>query len=148
MGVEALNLRELIQAASMSWRARGVLAYAITHDAPITVQMIVDHAGSSGRKEGVDAAKAIINELVECGYAAFTVSGQAVYLKGRISDELRAAVYARDGHRCVECGSCKRLSVDHIVPESKGGATTLENLQTMCRPCNSEKGASLPEAKP
>ena len=142
-----MSLRELIQCSNLSWRARGVLAYAITHDAPVSVDMIVSQAGGDRRKEGPDAAKAIINELVEGGYAAFTEGGKAIYLKGRISDELRAEVYVRDGHRCVECGSCKRLSADHIIPESRGGLTVLENLQTMCRPCNSEKGVSLPEAK-
>ncbi|MVT28523.1 HNH endonuclease [Acidovorax citrulli] len=43
-------------------------------------------------------------------------------------------------YRCVSCGGFKDLTCDHIHPESKGGPTTLDNLQTMCRPCNSKKG--------
>jgi hypothetical protein len=63
--------------------------------------------------------------------------------KQKIPHKLRQAVYERDAYRCVKCGSHKDLSLDHIHPESKGGATTLKNLQTMCRPCNSSKGVKI-----
>lgn len=56
---------------------------------------------------------------------------------------LRAAVYDRDDRKCVECGSTEYLSLDHIYPFSLGGEDTLENLQTLCRPCNSRKGARV-----
>lgn len=60
----------------------------------------------------------------------------------RHPDRMMAArVLARDGIRCVRCGSEDNLHVDHIDPWSKGGKTVLENLQTLCRPCNSRKGA-------
>ena len=58
-----------------------------------------------------------------------------------IPKAVRAVVYERDGHRCARCGSPEQLSVDHIVPWSKGGAHDLSNFQTLCRPCNSSKGA-------
>lgn len=55
---------------------------------------------------------------------------------------LRKQVYERDGYRCVVvgCGTWIDLSCDHIIPVAAGGPTTLENLQTMCRPHNSQKG--------
>lgn len=55
---------------------------------------------------------------------------------------VRTAVYERDGFACVRCGSTSSLSLDHIKPWSLGGADTIDNLQTMCRPCNSAKGAN------
>lgn len=58
-----------------------------------------------------------------------------------IPAELRAAVYERDRWRCLHCGTTENLSLDHIWPYSKGGPDTYENLQTLCRPCNSKKGA-------
>lgn len=58
-----------------------------------------------------------------------------------IPNWLRHAVYARDGHRCVECGTSKRLSLDHIIHWSKGGPDTYENLRTYCLPCNWARGA-------
>jgi DNA-directed RNA polymerase subunit RPC12/RpoP len=63
--------------------------------------------------------------------------------KRRIPRRLAKLVFERDAYRCVTCGAHIDLTVDHIVPESKGGPTTLENLQTMCRSCNSKKGARL-----
>lgn len=56
----------------------------------------------------------------------------------------RLKVFARDGYKCRQCGSSDGLSCDHIFPESKGGRLELSNLQTLCRSCNSKKGATVP----
>jgi 5-methylcytosine-specific restriction endonuclease McrA len=52
----------------------------------------------------------------------------------------RRAVFARDKHRCQYCGSARHLTVDHVVPRSKGGPDTWDNLVTSCAPCNRKKG--------
>jgi len=62
------------------------------------------------------------------------------FRKASISRRLSKEVMERDEYRCVVCKTHLDLSCDHIVPESKGGPTSIENLQTMCRPCNSRKG--------
>lgn len=67
---------------------------------------------------------------------------ESIYRKERIPGQLRTQVYERDLYRCVHCGTHKDLSVDHIFPESRGGTLELANLQTLCRPCNSRKGAT------
>jgi len=51
-----------------------------------------------------------------------------------------ARVFARDGLACVFCGAERELTVDHRIAIVNGG-DALENLQTLCRPCNSAKGA-------
>jgi hypothetical protein len=50
-------------------------------------------------------------------------------------------VFADDNYRCANCGSTQDLTVDHIIPVSKGGGNERSNLRTLCRPCNSSKGA-------
>lgn len=76
------------------------------------------------------------------------VGGAAVYKKQPIPPRLRWDVFARDDFTCKHCGSKgsgdSMLHADHVVPESKGGPTTIENLQTLCGSCNSRKGARTP----
>ena len=53
----------------------------------------------------------------------------------------RRALFARDGWRCVYRGTTNgRLTLDHVVPRSKGGESVWENVVTACAPCNLRKG--------
>jgi hypothetical protein len=56
--------------------------------------------------------------------------------------DLRWRVFKRDGYRCLACGADTDLTVDHIVPVTQGGTNDQSNLQTVCRRCNSRKGAT------
>lgn len=53
------------------------------------------------------------------------------------------AVWDRDGWECRECGSHCDLTVDHITPVVLGGTDDMDNLRTLCRSCNSRKGARV-----
>ena len=58
----------------------------------------------------------------------------------------RRALFARDGWRCVYCGATGgRLTLDHVVPRSRGGESIWENVVTACAPCNLRKGDRLLE---
>jgi 5-methylcytosine-specific restriction endonuclease McrA len=57
----------------------------------------------------------------------------------------RRALFARDGWRCQYCGSSGRLTLDHVVPRSRGGASVWENVVASCAPCNLRKGDRLPD---
>ena len=53
----------------------------------------------------------------------------------------RRALFARDGWRCVYCGDGHgRLTLDHVIPRSRGGESVWENVVTACAPCNHRKG--------
>jgi 5-methylcytosine-specific restriction endonuclease McrA len=55
----------------------------------------------------------------------------------------RRALFARDGYSCQYCGSRSRLTVDHVVPRSRGGDSSWANVVTSCAPCNARKGNAL-----
>jgi 5-methylcytosine-specific restriction endonuclease McrA len=56
----------------------------------------------------------------------------------------RRAVFARDSWTCQYCGSRSNLTVDHVIPRSKGGSSSWENIVASCAPCNRRKGDRLP----
>ena len=56
-----------------------------------------------------------------------------------IRKEKRIAIYNRDGNICLYCGSNNNLSLDHIIPRSKGGSNDTSNLITCCIACNSSR---------
>jgi 5-methylcytosine-specific restriction endonuclease McrA len=57
----------------------------------------------------------------------------------------RKNVMRRDRFRCQYCGSRDKLTVDHVIPKSRGGRDTWENLVAACTPCNNKKGSRTPD---
>jgi 5-methylcytosine-specific restriction endonuclease McrA len=60
-----------------------------------------------------------------------------------IPQDVRIAVAAWDGGRCRQCGSTEDLQYDHVIPWSRGGANTVNNVQLLCGECNRRKGARI-----
>jgi len=56
----------------------------------------------------------------------------------------RRAVFARDDWTCQYCGARANLTVDHVIPRSKGGGSNWDNIVASCAPCNRRKGDALP----
>jgi len=50
----------------------------------------------------------------------------------------RRAIFVRDGHRCQYCGAAAE-NIDHVIPRSRGGTHTWDNVVAACRPCNARK---------
>ena len=69
-----------------------------------------------------------------------TVSKEKKMLLYRRSTAKRETVLKRFGRRCRYCQSAEDLSIDHIVPISRGGNSCDENLAIACRKCNLDKG--------
>lgn len=57
----------------------------------------------------------------------------------------RHNIFKRDSNKCVYCSDKDDLTIDHVLPRSRGGASSWSNLVTACRRCNSKKGNNLPE---
>lgn len=63
--------------------------------------------------------------------------------KAKIPQKIRWAVWRRDDFRCLYCGIWgDKLSLDHVVPETYGGSSEMENLITACGNCNAKKGST------
>lgn len=59
---------------------------------------------------------------------------------GGLTDDEKRLFILSFGSKCMFCGDTKNPSVDHIIPISKGGKDTRDNLQVLCVSCNSRKG--------
>lgn len=105
--------------------------------------------GSCARRAGASWVRQHTGEsdalLDPDGYAEDRAMQQRrkTYRKKVISHTLRRKVFERDAYRCKKCGNHRDLSVDHVHPERHGGTLEIDNLQTLCKPCNSSKGARV-----
>lgn len=58
----------------------------------------------------------------------------------------RRNIIRRDGFRCQYCGiKSSELTIDHIIPKSRGGSESWDNLVSACKSCNNKKGSHTPE---
>jgi 5-methylcytosine-specific restriction endonuclease McrA len=57
----------------------------------------------------------------------------------------RARIFRRDNEECVYCGSTKQLTLDHVIPRSRGGSNSWDNLVTCCNNCNVRKANKTPQ---
>jgi 5-methylcytosine-specific restriction endonuclease McrA len=105
----------------------------------------------SGRVEVIEAYD---DRRVQSPAKAFDMPSIVRYIRGRRPyRQMRVkfskpTVYARDKGHCQYCGANLRLSeatFDHVVPRSRGGATSWENVVIACRPCNQRKGNKTPK---
>ncbi|NJL03387.1 MAG: DEAD/DEAH box helicase family protein [Chloroflexaceae bacterium] len=91
-----------------------------------------------------DACK---NRLLRGAQSASIITPQAAgagetYYPTELDAQTKAQVKRRDGNMCLCCGSERNLQIDHIIPVYKGGTNDLDNLQTLCKTCNTHKGIS------
>lgn len=68
-----------------------------------------------------------------------------VYIPFKKVQLSRQNVFRRDNHTCMYCGSRKHLTIDHVMPKSRGGRNTWKNFATSCSDCNVKKGNKTPE---
>lgn len=112
----------------------------------------VSAGGNSSQQTSVTFDAKVIDALIE------TLSGKIRYRKSAagqralMTSKFRAFIKERDDHTCQQCSVTLAdephllLEVDHIVPVSKGGLSTPEDLQTLCWRCNRTKSNKVPSA--
>lgn len=96
------------------------------------------------RTNDAEVAAALLNCLIQAGNRTIGLNeDESLKDRRRISKEVRNAVWIRDGACCVECGASDYLEFDHVIPVSKGGGNTVENIQVLCRGCNGRKSSRI-----
>jgi len=88
---------------------------------------------------------------LECGYANFLKSKEIkkqsperlIACKFTTRKDIRRYIFRLHGEKCLCCGSDEYISLDHIIPISKGGKNKVDNLQPLCKYCNSKKGSNI-----
>ena len=98
----------------------------------------------NGRYEVADAERceAIVTALTRMAKRQL-LSPQSDSPSRHIPQDVKNAVWQRDGGRCRQCAADTYLEFDHEIPFSKGGASTFNNIQLLCRKCNGEKGDKI-----
>ncbi|HLE90706.1 MAG TPA: HNH endonuclease signature motif containing protein [Anaerolineales bacterium] len=115
-----------------------------TDDGVLVDTEIFKHRKSLGNKVW-DLLKLMCGGGTNKDISAFEHSPDDWYLARKEFDSLRDKFFyelaRRDGAMCKECGSMEDLTVDHIIPLSRGGRNDLINMKILCRRDNSRKGA-------
>ena len=98
---------------------------------------VIEHASWSLHAESFTMARPVVIRLVTYVKVPRDAHSRKI---------TRRAVFARDGWSCQYCGTKHgTLTVDHVIPRSKGGGSTWDNIVTCCAPCNRRKGDRLPK---
>lgn len=69
-------------------------------------------------------------------------------VESTLTDAEWREIAAHYGNRCLKCGATEAITMDHVVPISKGGPHTSDNVQPLCGPCNSSKHTKIIDYRP
>lgn len=132
---EALDRLDPPATDHQRWVASWLLKHSDLHHPPCRdtchhCQLMIEIYGEMPRLDEMEHVRALLQRVERSRPA-----------KTSIPDNLRWEVFERDDFTCQICSTRKKLTVDHIHPESQGGTLALDNLQTLCRSCNSRKWA-------
>jgi len=92
-----------------------------------------------------DGTRYVYRFLFSSGEEETEVLKPETYRSRGIPSDVQKEVWKRDGGRCIKCGSSVNLHFDHIIPFSKGGSNTVENIQILCSKCNIGKSNKIGE---
>lgn len=132
----------------------GVELSPITVPYPVYVFEYVSAGGNSSQRTTVTLDTPTIDALIETLSQKIRWRKSAAGQRALMTSRLRNLIKARDNHTCRYCSVSLAaephllLEVDHVVPVSRGGMSTPDNLQTLCWRCNRTKSNKVTSAGP
>jgi hypothetical protein len=127
----------------------GVELSPISVPYPTYIFEYVSAGGNSSQRTTVKFNTPTVDALIETLSEKIRFRKSAAGQRALMTSRLRNAIKTRDNHTCRQCAVSLAaephllLEVDHIIPLSKGGLSTLENLQTLCWRCNRSKSNKI-----
>jgi 5-methylcytosine-specific restriction endonuclease McrA len=121
---------------------------------PVYLFEYVSAGGNSSQRSTVTLNTPTIDTLVETLSQKIRWRKSAAGRRALMTSKLRNSIKARDNHTCQYCSVSLAaephllLEVDHVIPLSKGGSSTADNLQTLCWRCNRTKSNKVASARP
>lgn len=107
-------------------------------------QLELQLTSSQGNGVYWDVSAEIVAEIIQALMLRIHRSAGSPQSNTRhIPQEVKHIVWQRDGGACVGCGAREYLEFDHIIPFSKGGANSINNVQLLCRKCNGMKSDKI-----
>jgi hypothetical protein len=131
----------------------GVELSPISVPYPTYVFEYVSAGGNSSQRATVKLNTPTIDALIETLSQKIRFRKSAAGQRALMTSKLRNSIKKRDNHTCRYCSVSLAaephllLEVDHVIPLSKGGLSTLENLQTLCWRCNRAKSNKVASAE-
>lgn len=138
--------RELIQAEKLEIERQSMVASGFRLQIEVAVQGAIEAGlGMWGDGHGGYLMDVVLSEIRK--YIPAPDRAPDPRNKHKINPGRRLRILARDGYQCLKCGTNNDLCMDHIVPISRGGETDDDNLQTLCRTCNLQKGTATEDCR-
>lgn len=131
------------------WNQVGVHLSPIVVPYPVYKFQYISAGGNSGQEAVITLNTPTLDALSTTLVEKIRWTKSAAGQRAMMTAKLRGQIKERDRWACLQCGISVAaephllLEVDHIMPVSKGGLSTPENLQTLCWRCNRTKGASI-----
>ena len=116
---------------------------------PIYKFRYISPGGNSSQESTLHLNTKILNSLIEYLGGIIKFRKSAAGQRALMTSALREKIKQRDNYTCKKCGNNLErepnllLEIDHIMPVSKGGLTSEDNLQTLCWKCNRSKGSKI-----
>lgn len=137
--IKKINEIERIKLETEEKRVANLKQNEIRRDNQIKEQIKNKILESEKRKR---IAAEAVQELLEFGLLDENFNNDK-NVREAIPSQVKLAVWHRDKERCVTCNNNKNLEFDHIIPISKGGANTINNIQLLCLNCNRKKSNKI-----